>query len=322
MPDASDHTANTRGYLVALVATAFLSTTSIIIRFLTQTYHMPALVLAFWRAFLVALVMAVALLVMKRSLLGIGWRHIRYFILYGLVLAVFNSLWTLSVSINGAGIATVLAYSSTAFTALLGWWLLKEQLDWVKGVAVALALIGCVLVSGALDPAAWVSNLLGIVTGVLTGLGYAAYTLMGRSAAQRGVNPWTTLMYAFGCASIFLLLFSLLGGGLLPGAASRPADLLWLRDSALGWGMLFLLAAGPTVIGFGLYNVSLSLLPASVANLIATLEPAFTVVTAYFLFHETLSPIQIAGSLMIVAGVVFMRVNEGRLTSRMAAVLE
>ena len=75
-------------------------------------------------------------------------RHLGYLVLYGLVLAFFNSLWTLSVSINGAAVSTVLAYCSAGFTALLGWWFLKERLDWGKLLAVALSLAGCVLVSG------------------------------------------------------------------------------------------------------------------------------------------------------------------------------
>ena len=105
------------------------------------------------------------------------------------VLALFNSLWTLSVSLNGAAVSTVLVYCSAGFTALLGWWLLKERLGWTKLLAVVISLGGCVLVSGALDPSAWGANLIGIVTGVLSGLGYAGYSLMGRSASQRGVEP-------------------------------------------------------------------------------------------------------------------------------------
>jgi drug/metabolite transporter (DMT)-like permease len=102
----------------------------------------------------------------------------------------------------------------------------------------------------------------------------------------------------------------------LPGAATRLVDLFWLGSALVGWGILFLLAAGPTVMGFGLYNVSLSYLPSSVANLIVTLEPVFTAISAYFLFGERLNGLQLGGSLMILAGVVFLRVHEGRLASR------
>jgi drug/metabolite transporter (DMT)-like permease len=239
-----------------------------------------------------------------------------YLILYGFVLAIFNALWTISVALNGAAIATVLAYCSAAFTALLGWWLLKERLDWAKFLAVVLCLGGCILVSGALDPAAWSINLAGILTGILSGLGYAAYSLMGRSAAQRGLNPWTTLFYTFSFATVFLLFFNLLPGGTVPGTGSRASDIFWLGNALSGWLILFLLAAGPTVTGFGLYNVSLSYLPSSVANLIATLEPAFTATTAYFLLGERLNGIQIGGSLMILAGVIFLRIYEGWLAGQ------
>jgi drug/metabolite transporter (DMT)-like permease len=79
-----------------------------------------------------------------------------------------------------------------------------------------------------------------------------------------------------------------------------------------------LLAAGPTVLGYGLYNVSLSLLPSSVANLILTLEPAFTAIIAYLVLGERFTGIQIAGGLMILGGVIFLRVYEGQLASRTA----
>ena len=306
----------TRGYLIALISAAILSTTAIFIRHLTQTYQIPALVLAFWRDVFVVLTLLPVLGLAFPRLLRVKRAHLIYLIGYGLMLALFNSMWTLSVALNGAAVATVLVYCSAAFTALLGWWLLKEQLDWAKLVAIVFSLAGCVLVSGVLQSSAWQSNLLAILTGVLSGLFYAIYSLMGRSASQRGLNPWSTLVYTFAFAAVFLLLFNLLFGGMLPGAAIRPADMLWLGDAWAGWLVLFLLAAGPTVAGFGLYNVSLSLLPSSVANLIVTLEPAFTAVIAYFLLGERLDAVQLGGSLLIVVGVLFLRIYEGRAANR------
>ena len=309
----------TRGYTVAFISAVILSTTAIFIRMLTQTYHLPALVLAIWREVIVALTMLIILGLFKPALLRVERRHVRFLVLYGLALAIFNSLWTLSVSLNGAAVSTVLAYCSPAFTALLGWWLLKERLGWAKLLAVALSLAGCVLISGALVPAVWRVNLLGIVTGILSGLLYAIYSLMGRSASQRGLNPLTTLLYTFAFAAVFLLAFNLLGQGFLPGAISRPADFMWLGNSWGGWGLLFLLAMGPTLAGYGMYNVSLTLLPSSVANLIVSLEPAFTATIAFFLLGERLTWVQVGGSLMILGGVVFMRVYEGWLAGQAAA---
>ncbi|MFN2153538.1 MAG: DMT family transporter [Anaerolineales bacterium] len=304
---AIPQTNRSRGYAIALISALILSTTAIFIRHLTQTYQIPSLVLAFWRDSFVVLTLLPILGFLRASLLRVQRRHLRYLMFYGFVLAIFNSLWTLSVSVNGAAIATVMAYCSAGFTALLGWWFLKESLDWAKILAILLSLGGCILVSGALDPQAWHLNLLGIVTGIVSGLAYATYTLMGRSAAERGLNPWTTLLYTFAFATIFLLIFNLLPVEQLPGKAAHPIDFLWLGSALSGWLILFLLAAGPTMTGFGLYNVSLGYLPSSVVNLIVTLEPAFTAVIAYLLLGEYLTGVQIVGSLLILTGVVFLR---------------
>lgn len=310
----------TRGYFVALLSAAILSTTAIFIRYLTQTYQIPALVLAFWRDVFVVITLLPALALMKLSLLKVDLHHLTYLVVYGFVLAVFNSLWTLSVALNGAAVATVLVYCSAAFTVLLGWWLLKERLDWSKILAVALSLAGCALVAGAFHPAAWQLNFLSFLTGILSGLAYAVYSLMGRSASQRGLNPWSTLIYTFGFASCFLLVINLLPGLKLPGAASQPIDLLWLGNSYVGWGVLFMLAAGPTVLGFGLYNVSLTMLPSGITNLIATTEPAFTAVIAYFVLGERLTGTQILGAVLILSGVILLRLYEGWMSGQIRSV--
>jgi drug/metabolite transporter (DMT)-like permease len=312
-PVASENLSSlTRGYVAALVSAAILSTTAILIRQLTLAYNMPPLPLAFWRDFFVTLTLLPVLGLLRPALLRVNRRHLCYLALYGLVLALFNSVWTLSVALVGAAIATVLVYSSAGFTALLGWWLLKERLDGVKLLAVALSLGGCAAVSGALDPAAWRASLVGVLAGVFSGLCYCFYSLMGRSASHRGLNPWTTLFYTFGFAAAFLLLFNLVAGALLPGIDDPATSLFWLGDAWRGWAILLVLAAGPTVAGFGLYNVSLTHLPSSVANLIGTIEPVFTAGIAYFLLGERLSAMQVAGGLMILAGVVFLRIHEGR----------
>lgn len=306
----------TRGYTIALISAAFLSTTAIFIRYLTLTYALPPLILAFWRDVFVMLTLLPVLRALRPALLRVERRHIPYLAAYGVVLSLFNILWTFSVALNGAAVATVLVYCSAAFTALLGWQFLKERLDGVKLLAVALSLGGCALVSGVFAQTAWRLNVTGVLIGMLAGLSFAVYSLMGRSAAQRGLNPWTTLCYTFGFATLFLLGFNLLPETMMPGGAASLADFFWLGNAWAGWGTLFLLSAGPTVAGFGLYNVSLGYLPSSVVNLIATSEPIFTTISAYFLLGERLNGTQIAGSLLILSGVVALRMYDGWLDNR------
>jgi drug/metabolite transporter (DMT)-like permease len=305
-----------RGYTIALVSALILSTTAIFIRYLTQVYGLPAIILAFWRDLIVSLSLLLGLAVLHPTLLKLPRQHIGYLLIFGFLLAVFNSLWTLSVAINGAAVATVLAYCSAAFTTLLGWWFFKEFLHWAKLVAVVLSLGGCMLVAGALDPASWRLNLLGSLVGILSGLLWASYSLLGRSASHRGLNPWTTLFYTFTFATVFLLIFNLLPGDFILGSAASPGDLFWLGNAWWGWLVLFFLAAGPTLAGFGLYNVALISLPASVVNLITTSEPVFTALIAFIVLGESLTGTQIIGSLLILGGVILLRLYEGWLENR------
>ncbi len=310
MPQAQP--ASARGYAVAVVAALFLSTTAIFIRHLTLTYAIPALVLALWRDVFVVVTLVPVFAAAKPSLLRIPVRHVPYMAVYGLVLALFNSLWTLSVALNGAAVATVLVYSSGAFAAILGRVFLKERLGWAKVAAVVMSLLGCALVAGLLELGSWKGNLAGVAIGIAGGLSYALYSLFGRSAANRGLDPWTTIVYVFAFAAVFLFLVNCLPGAPLPGSSRTLGDLMWLGASWRGWLVLFLLAAIPTVGGFGLYTVSLSILPSSVASLVVSLEPAFTAVFAFIILGERLTGIQLAGAGLILGGVVVLRAFEGR----------
>jgi len=74
------------------------------------------------------------------------------------------------------------------------------------------------------------------------------------------------------------------------------------------------------VLGFGLYNVSLTYLPSSVVNLIVTSEPVFTAMFAYILFGEQLTGVQLGGGMLILGGVIFLRIYEDWMASRSALI--
>jgi drug/metabolite transporter (DMT)-like permease len=308
-----------KGYLIAVVGTAIWSATAVFIRYLTETHHMPPLVVAFWRDLLVSVALIIALTIIAPPLLRVDRRHLGFLVLYGFVLSIFNSLWTIAVAFDGAAVATVLAYSSPAFTAIAGWKLYGERLDWIKIVAVLFSIAGCVFVSGAYNRAAWQVNPFGIITGLLAGVAFAGYSLMGKAASQRDINPWTTLLYVFAFGAALLLVYDLVLGGLQGLFVEQPVilqvaslNLMWLGASLVGWSALIALAVGPTIGGYGLYMVALTYLPASVANLIATLEPSMTAMLAYVFLSETFTPPQLLGGGLVILGVVLLRIGEGR----------
>ena len=178
-----------QGYSAALAGAVFLSTTSIFIRHLVTEFDMPPLVLAFWRNVFVVSTLVPFMLLFNRKLLRVERAHIPFLAAFGLMLAGFNGFWAISVAQNGAAVATVMVYCSVAYTAILGWKFLGESLGALKFAAIVLCLCGCALISGALNASAWQSNLPGVVAGLLTGLCYTAYSLMGRVTSERGLGP-------------------------------------------------------------------------------------------------------------------------------------
>lgn len=297
-----------RGYIIALTATVLWSSTGVLISYLSKTYALPSLVLAFWRDLSVSAGMLVGLSIFSRARFHLERTHWGFMILYGLTLAVFNSLWTFSVQYNGAAVATVLAFSSPAMTAILSRIVFNEQFNLVKALSIMLSLIGTALVSGAHDPSAWKLNPAGIIFGLLTGLFFAFYNLEGKAASDKHIDSWTALLYSFGAATMFLLLFNLSFNALNDKAPF--AELFWLGDSISGWGILFFLGIAPTLGGFGLYTLSLRHLSPTIANLIATLEPALTAIWAYLFLHEVLVGAQLAGSLILFTGIILLRLGE------------
>ena len=305
---SAQHTNFSRGYVIALTATILWSTTGPFISYLSKTYALPSLVLAFWRDLFVSFGMLIGLSIFSRARFQLERSHWGFMVLYGLTLAVFNSLWTFSVQYNGAAVSTVLAFSSPAMTAILSRVVFQEQFNRVKILSIVLSLIGTVFVSGAHDPSAWKLNPAGIIFGLLTGLFFAIYNLEGKAASDKHIDSWTALLYSFSVATVFLFFFNL--GFNTLGGNTPFNNFFWLGNSVSGWGILFFLGVEPTLGGFGLYTLSIRYLSPTVANLIATLEPALTSVWAYLFLNEILSGTQLMGSLILFTGVILLRVAE------------
>ena len=182
-------------------------------------------------------------------------------------------------------------------------------------MAIGLSIVGLVFASRLHDPSAWRLKPLGIVVGLGTGFAFSIYSLLGKASSVRGVKPWTATFYTFAFGSAFLLLLQ------------RPDTFFWLsrplregsagwREAALGWGTILALAIGPTLGGFGLYSVSLTVLTASTANLIVTLEPAITAGLAFLLLGERLTVTQLIGGAIILVGVIILRLGDRRELAR------
>jgi len=282
-----------RGTLIALLGVTAWAFTGIFISYLLENYSITPPTLTFWRALFMGVAVLTVLRVTQPAALRLRRGDWPFFMVYGFFgLAIFNTLWTFSVQFNGASVATVLAYSSPAFTVLLAALFLRETLTWRKGMAVVLSLVGCALVVNAYLPETWQVNPLGILIGLASGLAFAVYSLLGRWSAGRFTSAWTVTGYGFLFAAAAMLL------------TQTPETAFSLGAAWEGWLLLVILALGPSLMGFGLYTLSLRDLPASVASLIATLEPVITALAAIPLLGESMSGLQWLGAFLILGAAV------------------
>lgn len=224
-------------------------------------------------------------------------RDYPFFALYGLVsVAAFFVLYALSVQYNPIAVAVVLLYTAPAFVVLFSWRLFGEAVPLAKVAALLLAFVGAALVAGAHDPRQLAFNLPGVLTGLGSGLTYALFSIFGKVALQRH-HPLVTMACALLFGAVLLVPVVLVGeGGVTP----------WWRTVSLTFWLLFT-GLLPTAASYALYTSGLQWLPAGRASIVATVEPVVGAVLGWWVFGETLSPVQLVGGGCILAAVLLLQ---------------
>jgi len=199
-------------------------------------------------------------------------------------------------------VLALLIYTYPAMVAAGAVALRRERLDARKLGALALVSAGLVLlmasaVSGRLDP-------LGTAIGLATAVVYSVYILTSQGIAGR-VRP--QLLAALVCTGAA---FTLTVGAAALGQL-RPGDL-----TAEGWFWLACLAVVSTVAAISLFFAGLARVGPTTAAILSTGEPLTTVVLAFFIFGEVLTPVQLAGGVLVLSGVVVLSGRAPRWVSR------
>jgi len=170
-------------------------------------------------------------------------------------------LWHHAIEAVGAGLGTVMSNTQVVLVVLIAWVLFRERPAPATLVAIPIAMIGIVLISGALEEGAYGENPpLGVVLGLLTGIAYSGFLLTLRHGAgekQRVAGP---LFDATLASAVLILPVGLASGDLdfTPGVESS----LWL----------LLLALSSQVLGWLLITVSLPRLQAVATSARTTRE--------------------------------------------------
>ena len=209
-------------------------------------------------------------------------------------------LWHYAIEEVGAGLATVLGNMQVVIVGLLAWALFRERLSRNALLAIPVAMLGIVLISGAFENGAYGENpALGAVYGVLTGLAYAGFLLALRRSSdpRRVAGP---LFEATLASMVFVVPIGLVLG-----------NLDWFPPLE-GTLWLIVLALTSQVVGWLLISISLARLPTALTSVLLTLQPLLSVLFAAWLVDERPSPLQLVGAAAILAGLIIASAGRGR----------
>ncbi len=184
--------------------------------------------------------------------------------------------------------------TSPIWTMLLAARLARERITRGQIAGTALCIVGVILVArpDGLLGAGSRTVLLGDLFYLLGGMAWGLYSFLSKVAMQR-LSALATLAYGmvFGC--VFLIPVA---------ALERPWGTLGSASVSAWASVLYLTGAG-TLLAFFWWNLAIQRVGAGRTAVFTNLVPVFGVLLSWFVLGERLTPLQLLGGLLTLAGV-------------------
>jgi len=286
-----------------MMAAVLWGTTGIFVKAIYAVTTMGPVSISLFRL-LVALPFLACLVAVKRYDLSVTRRELMLFAGFGFCsLTVFVLLYFASFAYTTVQHATALLYTAPAFVALLSWMILKERMTVAKVAAVALSVLGALLIVGVLRGGQLFGSRtqIGDWLAVVSGLAYSSWYIFGKVLGKNREPAVVCFVgMCFGAFFLFLIAITL-------GALQIPSG-------AIAWELLILLGLVPTASAYLVYLTGLRLIEATRASVFAIVEPVTAVILGSLLLQETLSYDSLLGLALIVSSILLisMTANSAR----------
>ncbi len=230
----------------------------------------------------------------NKSIFKIALRDCWMFIGSGIVsISAFCYFYFTSLAYAPLAVVSILLYTSPIFIMLFSALLFKERITRLKLVAMALALCGCILVSGLMEGFGTVP-LYGVVTGLLSGLTYSLYSIFARFALKK-YGTLTINLYTF----VFATLAALPAGG-----AIKTLTMLTASIQPLAVGLIGSLLC--SAVPFFLYTKGMETLDTGKAGILATTEPMISALVSVIILKEPMSLWGALGIALVLSAIVLL----------------
>ncbi|MBK1630135.1 EamA family transporter [Thiohalocapsa halophila] len=213
----------------------------------------------------------------------------------GLGVAGNFAFYFVSIAEGSVAVAATLMYCAPVFVYLVSFVLKLERPTLLKWAAIAMVMVGIVLLTRVYETGAGGVTLIGAGAGLLAGLSYAIFIFGFKYAAPHG-SPQAILVIAFAVLGAILI---------WPGDTEQTLAALGSPSWRL-FAVLGVLGAG---LSFILYVVGLSHTAPAVASIVAMVEPVTASLFGVVVLHETLVAVQVLGMGLILVTVTALSVN-------------
>jgi drug/metabolite transporter (DMT)-like permease len=286
-----------KGYLFILAATTFWGVAATIAKFLFS-HNVDTLTLVQLRMTFSCLVLLLYFLLFKRHLLRVSFKDLYKFALLG-ILGAAGSNFTYYYTIAATNVATaiLLQYLAPLIVLLYSVFTREEKITTVKTTAGVISLGGCYLAVAGKDFSIITINNLGLLAGFASAFCWS-FTNIWLKRLLKHYNVWTCLVYAFLFASIFWCIIN------------PPWKIFAVGYTAETWGIFFGFAMISILIPHSLYFSGMRYLTASRGIITATFEPIVAIISAYFIIHEILSPVQIFGAVLVLTAIGILQLKQ------------
>ncbi|MFO7917694.1 MAG: DMT family transporter [Anaerolineae bacterium] len=272
-----------------------ISTGSILIR-LAQA---PSLVVGVWRLLLAALLLTPWALPSSRR----EWRRLErgdvgWLVLAGVALALHFITWISSLSYTTVASSVILVSTNPIFVGLASHFLLGEHLSRRSVLAVAMAMLGTVIVSYG-DWAFTGQALWGDFLALMGAVAASAYILFGR-AVRRKVSTLAYIWPCYALAGAILLFLCIFRG--LPLLSYDLRTLL----------CFLLLAVVPQIMGHSSFNWALAHFSPLFITVALLGEPVGATILAFFILGEIPPLSTLGGGVLVLLGIYLASYEERR----------
>lgn len=276
----------TKDILLELIAVAFLATGGIFVKYSA----LSPINTGFYRVlFSLPILYPLAYKNLKRLKL----KDIIILFLAGVFLAGDISLWNLSFSYTSVANANLLT-NLTPFTVIpVSFFLFKEKIPKFFFAGAVITLLGVfILIGGKINPST--SNYFGDFLAFCASFFYASFLLISYRLRDRIESSVIMFVSGFGSVTALFISSALIEGFQVPNGINELWPLLGLT--------LCLQVIGHNLLAHcqGKINVNLS-------SIICLSQPAIASVYSFLLFSEIISPKEIAGIIIVVAGVYLVK---------------